>query len=182
MSLGLSVTFTAAVTASSGTPTGTIYFYDGNLDLGGVSMSGGTASITHTFTVIGTHTFTAIYDPSPGTPLPVPALPATWTCNLFQAKIIVAGAYDGGGAQVYVFDSLTQAVKTTFFPYGSGFTGGVNVASGDLNDDGYDDVVTAPGPGGGPNVEVFSGKDGSLLMSFMAYNPYFTGGVTVPWR
>jgi serralysin len=33
----------------------------------------------------------------------------------------------------------------SFFPYGDGFNGGVNVAAGDLNGDGVDEIVTGPG-------------------------------------
>src|SRR5437667_33180 len=59
------------------------------------------------------------------------------------------------------------------------FRGGVSVAVGDVNGDGFADVIAGAGPGGGPHVKVFSGKDGSLLQSFMAYDPGFTGGVSV---
>src|SRR5207248_1324751 len=58
-------------------------------------------------------------------------------------------------------------------------TGGVSVAAGDINADGFDDIIAGAGAGGGPNVIVFSGKDGSLLRNFFAYDSAFTGGVTV---
>lgn len=64
-------------------------------------------------------------------------------------------------------------------PFDPHFTGEVRVACGDLNGDGYDDVICAAGPGGGPNVTAFSGRDGSRLCSFFAYDPAFTGGVFV---
>src|SRR5204863_8627393 len=41
------------------------------------------------------------------------------------------------------------------------------------------DVVVAAGPGGGPQVRVFSGADFSVLQSYFAYNPAFGGGVRV---
>src|SRR5207253_182607 len=67
----------------------------------------------------------------------------------------------------------------SFFAYAPGFSGGVFVAAGDVNGDGKADIITGAGPGGGPHVEVFSGADGSVLDSFFAYNPAFTGGVSV---
>src|SRR5262249_60745172 len=44
---------------------------------------------------------------------------------------------------------------------------------------GLPDVLTGVGPGGGPHVKAFSGKGGSLLQSFFAYDAAFTGGVRV---
>jgi cyclophilin family peptidyl-prolyl cis-trans isomerase len=59
------------------------------------------------------------------------------------------------------------------------FDGGVRVAVGDVNGDGFNDIITAAGPGAAPHVKVFSGKDGSLLHSFLPFDAGFTGGVYV---
>lgn len=45
----------------------------------------------------------------------------------------------------------------TVFAYETNFTGGVNVAAGDVNGDGTDDLITAADTSGGPHVRVFSG-------------------------
>jgi len=96
---------------------------------------------------------------------------------------IIAAAGPGNSPLVRVFDGLTGARMTgkvgSFLAYTAGFRGGVNVASGDVNGDGYADIITGAGPGGSPLVKAFSGFDGSLLASFMAFNPVFHGGVRV---
>jgi hypothetical protein len=92
---------------------------------------------------------------------------------------IITGADAGGGPEVRVFSGATHAVLRDFYAYSPFFTGGVRVASGDVNHDGYVDIITGAGPGGGPHVKVFSGKDNSILRSFYAYSPFFTGGVFV---
>jgi uncharacterized repeat protein (TIGR01451 family) len=92
---------------------------------------------------------------------------------------IAVGAGAGDPPLVRVFDQATGAERFRFYAYDPSFTGGVSVAVADVNGDGVDDIITGPGPGGGPHVEVFSGRDGSLLLSFFAYDPSFAGGVAV---
>jgi hypothetical protein len=92
---------------------------------------------------------------------------------------IITGAGAGGGPHVRIFDGVTGGVIREFYAYGGGFSGGVRVASGDIDGDGFADVITAAGPGGGPHVEVFSGLTGGLIRSFYAYAPNFAGGVYV---
>lgn len=67
----------------------------------------------------------------------------------------------------------------TVVPY-PGFGGATaNIALGDINGDGVPDVVTGAAAGGAPHVRAFSGIDGKELLSFYAYAPSFTGGVSV---
>jgi hypothetical protein len=95
-----------------------------------------------------------------------------------KADIITApGA--GGGPDIRVFSGATGAIIQEFMAYAPGFLSGVYVAAGDVNGDGYADIVTGAGERGGPHVKAFSGKDGSLLQSFMAFSPAFAGGVRV---
>jgi hypothetical protein len=63
----------------------------------------------------------------------------------------------------------------SFFAFAPDFTGGVNVAVGDVNGDCTADIIT----GGGPHVKVFDGKTLVTLASFLAFAPTFTGGVQV---
>ena len=97
---------------------------------------------------------------------------------------IVVGTGPGGGPHVRVLDGRTGAELFSFFAYEPGFTGGVFVAAGDVNGDGRADIITGPGPGGGPHVRVFDGAtglplSGPLAAGFLAYAPGFAGGVSV---
>ncbi|HEY1380776.1 MAG TPA: SdrD B-like domain-containing protein [Gemmataceae bacterium] len=104
---------------------------------------------------------------------------ATGDVNHDGVADIITGAGPGGGPHVKVFDGVTGGELRSFFAYSAGFTGGVRVASGDIDGDGFADIITAAGPGGGPHVEVFSGRTGQLIRSFFAYAPAFAGGVYV---
>lgn len=92
---------------------------------------------------------------------------------------IITGAGAGGGPHVKVFDSLSGVTIDSFFAYDAAFRGGVTVASGDINGDTKDDIITGAGLGGGPQVKVFSGATGSLIRQFMAFNSTLRGGVFV---
>ncbi len=79
---------------------------------------------------------------------------------------------------VKVLNSTTGTIRFEFEPY-VGFTGGVRVATGDVNNDGTPDIITAPGPGGGPYIRVFSGVDGTPLTEFMAFDQNLRTGYFV---
>ncbi|MFL5331063.1 MAG: hypothetical protein ACJ8C4_19405 [Gemmataceae bacterium] len=92
---------------------------------------------------------------------------------------IITAAGPGGGPHVKAFDGVTGAEILSFFAYDANFNGGVFVAVGDINGDGYGDIITGADSGGGPHVKVFSGQNGGLLASYFAYSANFTGGVRV---
>ncbi len=61
-SYGQAVTLTAVVVPSqSGTPTGSVTFYDGTTSLGTVTLSGGAAALTTSTLTAGNHSLTAAY-------------------------------------------------------------------------------------------------------------------------
>lgn len=96
---------------------------------------------------------------------------------------VVTAAGTGGGPHVRVFDGATGfpigLPIGDFFAYDAAFRGGVYVAVGDVNGDGFADVITGAGASGGPHVKVFDGLTGATIYSFFAYDPAFRGGVTV---
>src|SRR5262249_50498485 len=80
---------------------------------------------------------------------------------------IITGAGAGGGPNVAIFDGATGALLQSYFAYDPSFTGGVRVASVHLND-GSMAVLTAAGPGGGPQIIQFNGLSGNIVDSFFA--------------
>ena len=92
---------------------------------------------------------------------------------------IITAAGPGGGPHIKVIDSATGAVNAEFMAYDPSFTGGVFVASADFNRDGRDEIVTAAGAGGASHVKIFDGVTKQEIASFFAYDPSFTGGVSI---
>src|SRR5262249_9761788 len=92
---------------------------------------------------------------------------------------IITGAGQGGGPNIKVFDGKTGNTIRNFYAFDSSFSGGLRVASGDVDGDGFDDIITAAGPGGGPHVRVFSGANGKVISEFFAFPASFVGGVNV---
>src|SRR3990167_4722600 len=92
---------------------------------------------------------------------------------------IIVGANPGGEPSVQIFRQDGSIIRS-FSAYGENFHGGVNVAAGDVNGDGIDEIVSAPSRGGTPQVRVFDGF-GKVIFSpgFLAYSANFRGGVNV---
>jgi co-chaperonin GroES (HSP10) len=91
----------------------------------------------------------------------------------------IVGAGPGGAPDVLVLDGGTGAVAWAFTAFEPEFRGGVYVAAGDVNGDGFVDVIAAAGGGRSGEVKVFSGRDGSVLLDQRVFDPSFTGGVRV---
>ncbi|MBU2236095.1 S8 family serine peptidase [Patescibacteria group bacterium] len=94
---------------------------------------------------------------------------------------IVTGAGIGGGPQVRVFDyEGTPKLTNGFFAYAEHVRNGVYVAVGDLNGDGYGEIITGTGAGSGPHVRTFD-RFGKAVFSpgFFAYAEHVRNGVYV---
>ena len=93
---------------------------------------------------------------------------------------IIAGAGVGGGPHIRVFDQLgNQKLTPGFFAYAENFRGGVNVATGDIDKDGMDEIIAGAGKGGGPHIRVFEGSGDLKPIQFFAFHPDFRGGINV---
>lgn len=103
-----------------------------------------------------------------GPPVPPPS----------PTRLLAVGAGAGGSPIVNVYNADGSA-RFSFLAYDAGFQGGVRVATGDIDGDRIDDIITAPGVNGGPHIKIYSGRNANLLLEFNAYSPAFTGGVFV---
>jgi hypothetical protein len=104
-----------------------------------------------------------------------------------EVPIYATGATAGKKSRVKVFDPVTDTQVASFLAFGTGYTGGINVAVGDVNGDGVSDVVVGREKGKGL-VKVVDGTmldqvgtngvilETALLGKFTAYN---SGGVFV---
>jgi hypothetical protein len=92
---------------------------------------------------------------------------------------IITGADAGGAPHVKVFSGASGELLSSFFAYTPSLTAGVRVAAGDITGEGITDIITSPGAGAAPQVNVFNGATGSLEASFFAYDSAFLGGVFV---
>jgi len=108
---------------------------------------------------------------------------------------LVTGAGPGAGSHVKAFRNLGSGVLDTAAPVLSflafpGFAGGVYVTTGDVDEDGRDDVIVGADAGGGPTVVIVRNTGGgpglpfgfdlvNYLGTFFAFDAGFTGGVRV---
>ncbi len=92
---------------------------------------------------------------------------------------ILCAAGPGTSPEVRIFDGLTFQLLGDAFAFAQSFSGGVYVATGDVNGDGFTDFIIGAGPGGGPEVRILDGHSITLLGQFFAYPQSFTGGVRV---
>ena len=92
---------------------------------------------------------------------------------------VVAGAGPGGGPHVKVFDGDTGAAVASFFAFDPAFTGGVSVAAGDVNGDGFADLAVSQDAGGAAEVVVFDGRTLRPLARYRPFGEGFAGGVRV---
>jgi len=89
---------------------------------------------------------------------------------------IVTGPVNGG-PQVRLFQPSGKLIGD-FFAYDKNSRTGVSVAVADIDNDGQDEIITAPGAGQEPLIKIFTTK-GVLKKSFLAYDKNFKGGVSL---
>lgn len=92
-------------------------------------------------------------------------------------KEIVIGSGKGIPAAVKIFSLDGKEIKS-FAPYAKTMKSGINVAFGELNGKGGEEIITVPATAGTPEIKIF-GRDGKLAGVFRAYDYTFKSGLTI---
>jgi len=77
---------------------------------------------------------------------------------------IITGASSSAGPHVRVFSGSSGAELASFFAFSGSFSGGVNVATGNWNDDAIADIFVTPDAGGGPAEVLVVNVSGSAAI------------------
>lgn len=95
-------------------------------------------------------------------------------------KEIIVSLYRFGRplVKVYKADS-SRTIVGSFEGWPEESQGGFHVTGGDVDGDGFDEVIVSIGNGGGPQVRAFEAYGKSLPQNFFAYEADFRGGVNV---
>jgi hypothetical protein len=87
---------------------------------------------------------------------------------------------NGGGPVIRIWDGVTGALVREFLAYDGKFRGGASLAIANVfQTSGVPQIVTGPGPGGGPHVRVFDATTGAVRSEWLAYDAHFMGGISV---
>lgn len=97
--------------------------------------------------------------------------------NLDGKAEIVIGLGSGGRPEVKIFNQDGKLL-TKWLAYTQGFTGGVNVAVGDLDGNKQAEIITAPMSAGGAHIRIFN-QTGKVLGQFFAEDKKVRNGFQV---
>ncbi len=93
-------------------------------------------------------------------------------------KQIITAAAAQGGAHIRLFNRNGKLLSPGFFAYAKSFQGGAYVATGDMDKDGKDEIITGMGIGGAPEVRIFD-QTGKLKSSFYTADKSKKTGVKI---
>ncbi len=121
---GQAVTFAAHVTSTSGTPTGTVIFFDGATALGSATLASGSTSISISSLAAGTHSITAVYQGALGF-APSTSAPLTQTVTMATTMAALVSSINPAGT-----NQLVTYTATVTGQFGGAVTGSVVFFSG----------------------------------------------------
>ncbi|MGL6074844.1 MAG: DUF1254 domain-containing protein [Fimbriiglobus sp.] len=98
--------------------------------------------------------------------------------GLVTQQPVVTGSAAGSPSVVTVWNAA-RTNSTQLEPFEASFSGGAEVAVGDLTGDGVPDYVAGAGVGGGPRVVVYDGVTRHRIRDYFAFEESFRGGVDV---
>ena len=127
--------------------------------------------------------FRSMVAPPPGVTDPDPTNnTASDTDEVTPDTILVATNDMGCDAtyQVFILDPATGAARNTFAAYEATFKGGLRAAVADVDGDGADEIVTAPGKGRVGEIRVFE-QNGTELVAYRSqpFGAGYLGGLDV---
>ena len=96
-----------------------------------------------------------------------------------RAAEVITGAGEGGGPHVRVFQQGSASASHRVSRLRSAVYRRRAVGINDVNGDGRLDILTGPGPTGGPDIRGYDGTSRALLTEFSAFDAAFHGGVYV---
>ena len=91
--------------------------------------------------------------------------------------VVVGGP--GGTPRVINYNGVTGVAMQDFLAFPSSMNKGMYVAIGDVNANGFGDVIVSTGAGVTPQVNVYDGSNNGFIKTFAPYAAGFTGGVRV---
>lgn len=167
---GQSVTFSAAVTSSAGTPTGSVNFASDGTPLGATTIAGGQAVLTTPALPVGSHTITATYSGDPNFQTSSDTL--TQTVNKAPTTTTISSSPNPSvfGAPVTFTATVTAAPPGSGTPSGTvTFRRGATVlGSGTLDGTGHAGLTTSGLQVGTSSITATYSGDGSFLASTSA--------------
>jgi hypothetical protein len=91
---------------------------------------------------------------------------------------IIVGSIKGQKPYVTIYNTVTGEVENKFLAYNESFTGGVRISIGDVDGNGYKDIITVPASNGRGHVKVFNFQ-GNTYLDFTSTDSGDVGGFSV---
>ncbi len=141
--------------------------------------------VTNEVRVINSQTGAIMFDTNPFSTFTGGVFVTTGYVNANHQANLIVTPDQGGGPRVVIFNNNFTPMVSYYGIQDTGFRGGARAAAGDINGDGYDDVVVAAGFEGGPRIAIWSGEAlanlqfTELVGDFYAYPDVLRNGTFV---